>query len=108
MRIVPLTVSLQALYFTLFYNVEVFTNVLLLEHKNSIVEILHLKTINKFKFVVLVKSLEQVNLLYELQFNVPSVNSALDDDVFEYFPFDSPNHALICRSHTSCSLLIVQ
>ena len=97
---IPVIVILVALYFSIFYNVEVISLVTLLENEFVLGNSLDLNSVNEFELFVFPKVFEQVDLFNELERDVPPVNGALNDDMLKYSAFYRPDHALISSPYT--------
>ena len=93
---------------TFFNDVEVVTLVALMEDILARVYLLHLKTIDQFKFVVLLETLKEFDLVEVLETDVSPADRVHSDDLLEDISREDPGLTVIGCCDRGSSLIVVK
>lgn len=89
-------------------DVEVVTLVALVENVLTRVDLLHLKAIDQFKFVVLLEALKELDLVQVLEVDVSPADRVDSDDLLEDISGKNPSLTVICCRNRSSPLIVVE
>ena len=89
-------------------DVEVITLVALVENVLARVDLLHLKAIDQFKFVVLLEALKKLDLVQVLEVDVSPADRVDSDDLLEDISGKNPSLTVISRRNRSSPLVVVK